>query len=229
MIFFNNLFILFVTFLFIIRYNLYHFKYNDKIIYFDVDISNNRNLVNIIEKNGTKKDPLKNFNNSSGTVLNFYDISNHCHEYIDKFYIDTFLNEMKNLVNEPKLCFIDSEKDPLSIAIQLYKEGDFMSDHFDTNFSLGTRYTIVIPLYINEKNDCYLHIKDVNNIKKKIPISIGQGIIYNGDKVYHSVSKQCKDGERITLIINLTTNKNYNYIGKILQKIRNYLFEKYTW
>ena len=117
----------------------------------------------------------------------------------------------------------------LSFAIQLYKENDYMSYHFDTNFTIGKRFTVLIPLFINENNDSFLTIKDKNKNEKKIEINIGEGIVYNGDKVIHKVSKQCKDGKRISLIINLTTNPNYNFIGKYLQKLRNYMFINYTW
>ena len=35
-----------------------------------------------------------------------------------------------------------------------------MSYHYDTNFSLGNRYTVLIPLYINEYNRSFLTIKN---------------------------------------------------------------------
>ena len=67
--------------------------------------------------------------------------------------------------------------------------------------------------YIDKDDyDFNLTIKDKKKNEKKIVINIGNGIVYNGDKVIHKVSKQCKDGERITLIINLTTNIKYNFI-----------------
>ena len=124
---------------------------------------------------------------------------------------------------------MDHNTEPLNIAMQLYQENDFMSYHFDTNFTLGKRYTVLIPLYINNKNQSFLTIKDKDNNEKKIIIEVGQGIVYNGDKVIHKVSTQCKDGKRITLIINLTTDPKFSLIGKYLQKLRNYMFINYTW
>ena len=67
-----------------------------------------------------------------------------------------------------------------------------------------------------------LNIKDSKKIEKKIEIPIGQGIVYNGDKVLHKVCKQSAEGQRITLVINLTTKTQSNFIGKFLQKCRNY-------
>jgi len=207
-----------------------YFKYNDKITYFTTDSSyNSQKLIESLKNTGLVKDPIKNFNNSSCKLFDFYDISNNCNNFIQKYYNDEFLNKIKLLVNEDNLYFIDPVIDPLSFTIQLYTINDFMSYHFDTNFSSGSRYTVLIPLYINQYNESYLTIKNNNKEEEIIDISLGNGIVYNGDKVYHKVSKQSINGERITLIINLTTNHKYSVFGKILQKIRNYMLEYYTW
>tara|TARA_Y100000768_G_scaffold388019_1_gene381516 strand:+ start:2772 stop:3470 length:699 start_codon:yes stop_codon:yes gene_type:complete len=216
---------------FILIYTYFsYFKYNDKITYFTTDISyNSSQLIELLNNKGLVKDPNKNFNNSSCKLFNFYDISNNCNIFIQKYYNDDFLNYIKSLVNEKNLYFIDPIIEPLSFTMQLYTYNDFMSYHFDTNFSTGSRYTVLIPLYINQYNESYLTIKNNKKEEQIIDISLGNAIVYNGDKVYHKVSKQSKNGQRITLIINLTTNKNYTIFGKILQKIRNYMLEYYTW
>ena len=61
---------------------------------------------------------------------------------------------------------MDHNIEPLHITMQLYQENDFMSYHFDTNFTLGSRYTVLIPLYINDKNESFLTIKDKNKNEK---------------------------------------------------------------
>lgn len=222
------LFFIITLFIAFISYTNY-FKYNDNIDYFNTDINNSEYLVDLIEKKGFLKNPELNFNNSSCKVFNYIDISNNCNIFIKNYYNEEFLQKIKKIINEKNLFFINHREEPLSFAIQLYKENDYMSYHFDTNFTIGKRFTVLIPLFINEKNDSFLTIKDKNKNEKKIEINIGQGIVYNGDKVIHKVSKQCKDGKRISLIINLTTNPNYNFIGKYLQKLRNYMFINYTW
>jgi hypothetical protein len=229
MLFYKRIiFFIISIFIFFITWKNY-FKYNDEIIYFNTDISNSEFLVDLIEEKGFIKNPEYNFNNSSCKVFNFIDISNNCNDLIKKYYNNDFLEEIKSIVNEKNLFFLDHQEEPLSFAVQLYKKNDFMSYHFDTNFTLGTRYTVLIPLFINEKNNSFLTIKDKNKNEKQIIIKIGQGIVYNGDKVIHKVSKQSEEGKRISLIINLTTNPNFSFMGKYLQKIRNYMFINYTW
>jgi len=229
MLIYKKLIFFIIILLFIIIGSFNYFKYNDVITYFATDISNSGYLVNLIDEKGFVKNPSLNFNNSSCKVLNFNDISNNCNNFITKFYNNDFLDKIKNIINEEKLFFIDPIIDPLAFVIQLYKENDFMSYHFDTNFSLGKRYTVIIPLYLNEFNTSYLTIKDKSKNEKKIIIPIGKAIVYNGDNVLHKVSKQEIGGERISLIINLTTNSNYSLFGKYLQKVRNYMYINYTW
>tara|TARA_Y100000389_G_scaffold40077_1_gene34577 strand:- start:1319 stop:2008 length:690 start_codon:yes stop_codon:yes gene_type:complete len=229
MIFYKK-FLFFFIFLIILFINYRnYFSYNDTIHYFDLDISNSENLVDLINEKGFIKNPQKNFNNSSCKVFNYIDISNNCNKLLRDFNNESFLLKIKNIINEKDLYYMDHDIEPLHIAMQLYQENDFMSYHFDTNFTLGARYTVLIPLYINDKNESFLTIKDKNKNEKKITIKVGQGIVYNGDKVMHKVSKQAKDGKRITLIINLTTNPKFSLIGKLLQKLRNFMFIHYTW
>lgn len=229
MAFYKKIFflIIFISILFISYRN--YFSYNDTIHYFDVDISNSEYLVDLLNEKGFTKNPQKNFNNSSCKVFNYIDISNNCNKLLRDFNNESFLLKIKNIINEKDLYYMDHDIEPLHIAMQLYQENDFMSYHFDTNFTLGSRYTVLIPLYINDKNESFLTIKDKNKNEKKITINVGQGIVYNGDKVIHKVSKQVKDGKRITLIINLTTNPKFSLIGKLLQKLRNFMFIHYTW
>ncbi len=229
MVFYKKIFflIIFISILFISYRN--YFSYNDTIHYFNVDISNSEYLVDLLNEKGFTKNPQKNFNNSSCKVFNYIDISNNCNKLLRDFNNESFLLKIKNIINEKDLYYMDHDIEPLHIAMQLYQENDFMSYHFDTNFTLGSRYTVLIPLYINDKNESFLTIKDKNKNEKKITINVGQGIVYNGDKVIHKVSKQVKDGKRITLIINLTTNPKFSLIGKLLQKLRNFMFIHYTW
>ena len=229
MIFYKRIifFILLIILIFINYRN--YFSYNDKINYFDINIKNSKYLVSLLQKKGFVKNPKMNFNNSSCKIFNYIDISNNCNNYLKQFNNETFILKIKEIINEKNLYFMNHNDEPLHIAMQLYEENDFMSYHFDTNCTLGTRYTVLIPLYINKKNKSFLTIKDKDNKEKKIVIKVGQGIVYNGDKIIHKVSKQSKNGKRITLIINLTTNNNFSLIGKFLQKIRNYMFINYTW
>lgn len=229
MIFYKKiLFFIITLFLIFISYTNY-FSYNDTIHYFNVDISNSEYLVDLLNEKGFIKNPDLNFNNSSCKVFNYIDISNNCNNYLKQFNNEDFLLKIKEIINEKNLYFMDHNTEPLHIAMQLYQENDFMSYHFDTNFTLGTRYTVLIPLYINNKNESYLTIKDKDKNDKKIVIKIGQGIVYNGDKVMHKVSHQSKEGKRVSLIINLTTDSKFSFLGKYLQKIRNYMFINYTW
>lgn len=202
------------------------FNYNDKISYFNTNFNNSEYLFNIVDKYGEVKDSNKNFNTSSCKLFKNKLFKKYLPDYYNYYTSSDFVDSIKNIIGEPNLYI--SNNDDFSVVIQIYKNNDFMQYHFDTNYTLGTRYTVLIPVFINEYNDSYLNIKTLDNLEKKIIIPIGQGIVYNGDKVYHKVSKQSMDGKRAVIIINLTTNNNQSLLGKFLGKFRNYLFNKYT-
>ena len=115
------------------------------------------------------------------------------------------------------IYFQNPYNDPANFVIKLYKKNSFFEYHFDNNYSVGQRYTIIIPLYYNKYNTSKLKIINKNNTEKTVDIKMGNFIIFKGNKIYHSISKQSEKGIRLSLIINLTTNKNNNFIGKCIE------------
>jgi hypothetical protein len=136
---------------------------------------------------------------------------------VEKLYNNEFLNKVSNILDVSTIYFQDPDKNPMNFVIKLYKKNSFFDYHFDDNYSLGTRYTIVIPLYYNRYNMSNLKIINKNNREETVKIAIGNFIIYKGGKIYHCVSKQHERGVRLSLIINLTTNKEKNFVGNCIE------------
>lgn len=229
-----------ILIIFLIMFLFFSFRYYchskdsnslEKIFYFKINpkIIDNKNLVELILNNGIIKNPKKQlfFNKSSCYIFNFPLLKKYLPDLVSKIYNDQFLDLLRIISGNNDLMFIDPDKDSLSIVVQLYQKDDYMSYHYDTNFTQGERYTVIIPLFINEYNSSFLIVNSKNN-EEKIVIELGQGIIYRGTKILHKVSKQSEYGKRVVLIISLTTNINSNYIQKQLFNIRHYLFDKLT-
>ena len=202
-----------------IIYFYYYFLCNysniDKKIYYGkTDLEFDKNLIKTINKYG-KRDINVNFVKSK--TFNFYDIQKHCNYYVEKLYNKEFLNKVSNILDISAIYFQDPDKNPMNFVIKLYKKNSFFDYHFDDNYSLGTRYTVVIPLYYNKYNTSNLKIINKNNKEETIKIAIGNFIIYKGGKIYHSVSKQHEKGIRLSLIINLTTNRDKNFVGNCVE------------
>jgi len=218
--------IIFIIFLIIITKITNYYNYNDTILYGKTNITrNDEELFTLLNKYGRIKDPNKIININSCKLFQFNDIANYCNQYIEKFYNKNFLNKIANMLDISNLYYIDPIIDPLAFVIQLYQEGNYMSYHYDTNYTSGKRFTVVIPLYYNKYNTSYLYYIDKNSVERKVNLPLGKFVLYNGDNLLHQVSKQSYNGKRISLVINLTTDPSYSIYGSIMQYLRNLMFK----
>jgi hypothetical protein len=55
----------------------------------------------------------------------------------------------------------------------------------------------------------------------KVNVNVGQGVLYNGTEVYHSISKQTQNCKRIVLIVPLYENNKQSFFGSLRECLRN--------
>jgi len=184
-------------------------KLNDKLI---------KELENDIRKNGTILDPKLNYNNAKGKKINYKQLS----ENIKKVFEDDTLKNKVSYVVKEKVEYADNTEQ-YKIFARLYEdESDFLDWHYDNNFTLGNRYTLVIPLLVDEGNTSEFMIRDRKTLEEKtIKIPLGKGVVYNGSITYHKISKQTKGKRRMVVIIPFYSNKKKSLLGIIREKIRN--------
>lgn len=178
----------------------------------NISFKNNKIILN----------PARNKNNAQGLKINSY----HLPEGIINFYMNDTLRESVSKILKQNVEFADiSEK--YRIFARLYEnENDFLNWHYDNNFTLGLRYTLVIPILVSSKNTSEFMIKDVKTGEEKIiPIPLGQGVIYNGSITYHKITKQTKGEKRMVIIIPFYTNYKKDKVGEIREKIRNITYK----
>jgi hypothetical protein len=187
-------------------------------------------LVKELEKNirerGNYLNSKFNFNNAQGKKLNYMQMS----PEIINFYINN--NSIKNDVSEKineKVEYAD-ESDKYRIFARLYEnEGDFLDWHYDNNFTMGNRYTLVIPVLVDKNNTSEFIIKDQYSQNEIIiPISIGHGVLYNGTITYHRISPQTNGQRRIVIIIPFYSNYKKNIFGNIREFFRNITYSTLT-
>jgi len=196
----------------------------NKIRYIEYKIPDH-NLINNLEyhirNNGNILDPNLNLSNAQGKKLDYQQIKKLCPELIDYYLNDTFKNYIISIIN--KNIEFAPESDHYRFFARLYEnDDDFLNWHYDNNFTKGKRYTIVIPLLIDECNTSEFQIKDRQNstiITFKIPI--GKGVLYNGSNVYHKITQQKKNCKRLVIIIPIYENYSLTFSGYIRTKIRN--------
>jgi hypothetical protein len=180
------------------------------------------NLVNILEnairKNGSQLNPKYNNRNAQGKKMNYYELP----KDICDFYINNTLKESVSAAIHENVEYAD-ETERYRIFARLYEnEDDFLDWHYDNNFTVGNRYTLVIPVLVDSGNTSEFMIQDQKTQEKQtIPIPLGKGVVYNGSITYHSISKQTNGQRRLVMIIPFYTNYKKTYSGYIRQAFRN--------
>jgi hypothetical protein len=184
-----------------------------------------KNLERQIRESGSSLDPILNFNNAQGKKLNYNKLPND----IKIFYENDNLCKSVSIVVGEKVHYADfSEK--YRIFARLYEnKDDFLDWHYDNNFTVGNRYTLVIPIIVDKGNTSEFMIKDrKTGMEKIIPIPLGKGVIYNGSVTYHKISQQTDGQKRMVIIIPFYTNYKKTFIGDIREYIRNITYKNLT-
>jgi hypothetical protein len=106
-------------------------------------------------------------------------------------------------------------------------ENDFLDWHYDNNFTIGNRYTLVIPVLVDKGSTSEFLIKDrKTGIEKIIKIPLGKGVIYNGSVTYHKISNQTNGKRILVIIIPFYSNYTRTFFSKIRIFFRN-ITDKY--
>jgi len=170
--------------------------------------------------NSSKLNPKLNFNNAKGAKSNYGQLPLEITEFYENNY---YKDQVSAAVGEE--VFYADKNEQYRIFARIYKKGDFLDWHYDNNFTIGNRYTLVIPVLV-ENNTSEFMIKDRRTGEEKIvPIRIGKGVIYNGSITYHKISEQM-DGIRMVIIIPFYSNPKKTFFGEMREKIRN-ITDKY--
>lgn len=111
----------------------------------------------------------------------------------------------------------------LSCGILIYdKEGDFIDWHYDMNTYNGRFFTVLIPIYNNSKC-CTFQYRQQDQIYN-INLQENQGIIIEGEKLYHRCTKLCDNELRIVFTFTYATDPSTNLYKQALHTIKTFAF-----
>lgn len=190
-------------------------NYKNKLL----NIANNNNLKKRVEiMKYIKNNNLYNcaIPSKSGSTITTKIIINEFHEFIN-YYENELCKKISNIIN------INLKPTPLkyntSCCILIYeKEGDWINWHYDYNYYNGRFFTVLIPL--TNKITCTKFQYKIDNIIKKIDL-VDEGIIFEGDFLYHNASKICKNQKRIILSLQYCTNDNISLLNQYRIKMKD--------
>jgi hypothetical protein len=111
------------------------------------------------------------------------------------------------------------------VFARLYEPGDFITWHYDNNFSTARRFTVVLPLMVNDANTCDVEVMDAASGEvRRMAAAVGDMLVYEGDKVYHRVTRQAQGGERLVLVAPLYEDAAFSLLGRAQHAFRTLLY-----
>lgn len=187
-----------------------------------------KQLEDALKTHGSQLNPELNFNNAKGKKLNSVQLEKHCPSIIHWFLTDKITHGASKVLNE-RVTFADaSEK--YRIFARIYDDDkDFLNWHYDNNFTDGNRYTLVIPLLVDECNTSEFEYRDRKTSKvHTVRVPLGKGVLYNGSDMYHRITQQTRGCKRMVVIIPLYENYSKSFLGQMREKIRNITYQQLT-
>jgi hypothetical protein len=119
------------------------------------------------------------------------------------------------------------ERDKHATALYYYTEpGDGIGWHFDSSHYKGARYTVLIGV-VNRTDQsrllCTLNKKDATKPQTELAIATDPGtlVFFNGDRLWHSVSKLGENEERIVLTLEYVTDVRMNPVRRWLSDFKD--------
>ena len=186
------------------------------------------NMLRVMRDYGAKLDPAFNVQTSKGCKASSTIYNKHDPELFG--IIDSLLNTIAKRASEstgvnllPAPC---CEEEYCWFTRVYENENDFLSWHFDTNFSSGIRFTYVHELYVSNKNASHFMTLDRAQNITVFTSKTGNNVLYDGSKTKHAISKQASDSTRIVLVVPLYQNYKHNTYGKYRREIRKIVYKK---
>ena len=116
--------------------------------------------------------------------------------------------------------------DPHSCALYYYTEpGDHIGFHFDTSYYKGARYTVLVGLV--ERSSSRLVCQLYKNVPGRTPeeraltTHPGTLIVFNGDKLWHSITPLGADEERVSLTLEYVTDPSMNPLKRFVSNMKD--------
>jgi len=116
--------------------------------------------------------------------------------------------------------------DPHRCAFYAYtEEGDHMGFHYDTSFYKDRRWTLLVGFKDDSSSRllCHLHTKQPGHEIEKLELKMTPGmlVLFNGDKVYHSVSPVKAGETRFVVSMQFVTSGAMNPFWRFISNMKD--------
>jgi hypothetical protein len=116
--------------------------------------------------------------------------------------------------------------DPHRCALYFYTEqGDHIGGHYDTSFYKGKRYTVLLGLVDQSSSRlvCQLYKNDPSRETEELRVATTPGsmVLFNGDKLWHSVSPLAAGEDRVVLTLQYVTDRRMGRVQRIVSDVKD--------
>ncbi|HKW86848.1 MAG TPA: 2OG-Fe(II) oxygenase, partial [Nitrospiraceae bacterium] len=160
-----------------------------------------------------------------GGSVSYYTVIEEAPEFLELYRSSAFLDFLSRLVDARLMLCPDN--DPHSCALYYYTEpGDHIGFHYDTSYYKGARYTILMGLVDKSESCrlvCQLFKDDPARTMRELQLTTKPGdiVIFNGDKLWHSVTPLSEGEERVALTMEYVTNQEMGRFKRIYSNLKD--------
>jgi hypothetical protein len=135
-----------------------------------------------------------------------------------------FLEFLSRVTGErPEPC---PESDPHACALYFYTEpGDHIGFHYDTSYYRGTRYTVLVGIV--ERSSSRLHCQLYKDVpgraceELRLATEPGTIVLFNGDKLWHSITPLGEGEERVSLTLEYVTDARMSRFRRFVSNMKD--------
>jgi hypothetical protein len=116
--------------------------------------------------------------------------------------------------------------DPHACALYFYTEpGDHIGFHYDTSYYKGTRYTVLVGLV--ERSSSRLACQLYRGHPERPPVDLslatdpGTLVLFNGDKLWHSITPLGVGEERVSLTLEYVTDARMTPVKRFVSNMKD--------
>ena len=118
------------------------------------------------------------------------------------------------------------DSDPHRCALYSYtEEGDHIGWHYDTSYYKDRRWTVLVGFQDQSSSRllCHLHTRDKGRETVKLELQVARGslVIFNGDKIWHSVTPIKALESRYIISMQYVTNAAMNPFMRFVSNMKD--------
>jgi len=159
-----------------------------------------------------------------GGSVSYYDLLAQTPTIVALYRSPAFIEFLKSITGQRlQPC---PESDPHSCALYFYTEpGDHIGFHFDTSYYRGQRYTVLVGLIERSSSRlvCQLFKDDPRRplVEFRLATEPGTLVVFNGDKLWHSITPLGEGEERVSLTLEYVTDPTMSPVKRFVSNMKD--------